>query len=344
MLTYLTNQPPCFVFLVHPRDVHDLLTSEGGSIVAQYSASEQEFCDTMCSFPPAVIGDVTFGFSPFRGEVLALPRMPAQLLRDPGCIAEGVALAAKRGTSVIGLGGLTATATRGGATLVDGLPKGVTLTTGNALTAAIARHNVIEAGDALGLGSGATVAVVGCTGSVGVAASRLLADAGFGLVLIGRTVARVHRELGALARSSLVSADQRDIAKADVVLLLTSDSTARLTPDVPRPGSVVIDFAHPVNVETARYGEFLQREVRVVQGGLVLIPGYQCTADLNLPDRRSTLACLAETYLFARESIREHSVGLATVELAAYLERVAARHGVRPRPLGLDAPLSAATA
>jgi predicted amino acid dehydrogenase len=73
----------------------------------------------------------------------------------------------------------------------------------------------------------------------------------------------------------------------------------------------------------------------VVQGGLVTIPGYHCATDFRLPDRRSVLACLAETFVFAREGIREHSVGKAPIELALHIESVARRHGVQPRPLDL---------
>jgi predicted amino acid dehydrogenase len=127
-------------------------------------------------------------------------------------------------------------------------------------------------------------------------------------------------------------------AKADIVLLLTNDPAARIAPTLPRPGSVVIDFAQPPNIPTQAYAAFEARGVQVVQGGLVRIPGYRCTYDLRLPGRDLTFACLAETYLFAREGIREHSVGQASVELGLYLERAAARHGVRARELGIRSP------
>ena len=77
-----------------------------------------------------------------------------------------------------------------------------------------------------------------------------------------------------------------------------------------------------------------------------MIPGYSSSAELRMPDRRCTLACLAETYLFAREGIREHSVGHAAVELAVELERIADTYGVRPRELDFDSmpPCSAPVA
>ncbi len=339
-MTYLTSQAPWFVFLIHARDIQDLYQVRGSALIAEHSVDEDEFRDKMCTMPPTVIGQVSFGLGgPATGELIAVVRMPGQLLRPEGrrSISEAVRLAATRGASVIGLGALTAPATRGGLTLVPELPKGVTLTTGNALTAAIARANVAEAAAATGLGDAATVAVVGCHGSVGTAASRLLASSGADLLLIGRTVSRVERELPDLVTSARVSADLRDLRYADIVLLLTGDPSAKLVPDLVRPGAVVIDLAHPVNIPPAKYQSFKDRGVTVVQGGLVEIPGYDCTVDFRLPSRRAALACLAETYLFAREGIREHSVGPASAELAAELASLAPGYGIRPWPLGLAA-------
>jgi hypothetical protein len=100
-----------------------------------------------------------------------------------------------------------------------------------------------------------------------------------------------------------------------------------------RAGTVVVDVAHPLNVPPAEYPRFRARGCDVVPGGLVRIPRYSCGHEFYLPDPRDTFACLAETYLFAREGIREHSVGQPTEATAARLERAARRHGVRPREL-----------
>jgi predicted amino acid dehydrogenase len=339
MPPYLTNQRPWFAFLIHPRDVPDLHNVGGSALIAEHSADENEFVSKMCTMPPTILGQATFGLGGAQGDLIGVIRMPGQILRPEGqrLIAESVQLAAGRGAAVVGLGALTAPATRGGTTLLPGLPKGLTLTTGNALTAAIACSNVAEAAEAIGRPGSARVAVVGCHGSVGSAASRLLAASGTDLMLIGRTVARIERELPDLVSRAWVSANLRDIAKADIVVLLTSDSSALLTPDLVRPGSVVIDLAHPVNVPLDRYAEYSARDVAVVQGGLVQIPRYHSTVDFRLPSRRAALACLAETYLFAREGITEHSVGPASAELAGELLRIAARYDIRAWPLGLPA-------
>jgi predicted amino acid dehydrogenase len=336
-MPYLRTDPPAFIFLVHPRDAIDLYNSPGASVVAQHSATEEEFVDKILSMPPTISGEVTFGFGPIRGEMLAVFRMPEQIMWSGGRaqIEEAVRVAASRGTRVIGLGALTSPATRGGLTLLPMLPRGITLTTGNAYTAAVARGNVVEASEATGLGSEAVVAVVGCTGSVGVATARLLDRAGYRLILVGRSVNRVRKELADLAEHATISGTIADVSAADIVLLLTGDPAAHIPPDAPKPGAVVLDLAHPVNIASGEYPAFAHRGVEVVQGGLVRIPGYHCTMEMRLPDHHSALACLTETYLFARAGITQHSVGQASVATALELEAVAADHSVTLRPLGL---------
>ena len=208
-----------------------------------------------------------------------------------------------------------------------------TLTNTNAYTAVVVRANVHEAAAALGLGPGARVALIGCTGSVGVPASRLLADDGFPLVLVGRTEERVRRHLGHLETKVQFAAGLDSAIGSDVVVLLTSDASARLTPEHVSPGTVVIDFAQPANVVPDAVAEFERQGVTVLEGGIVRVPDYWCSVDLGLADPADTTACVAEAYLFAREGIQGHSVGRPTTELARRLERAALRHGVRPQPL-----------
>lgn len=339
MVAYLGNVAPWFAFLVHFRDYEDLHRFGGAAFLRRYSHSEAEFRTKMCSLPPMVAGEVGFGFATARGELIGVMRPPEVMLgsRAAQAVAEGLDLALQRGARVVGLGGLTAPATGGGLRLLRRVPAGVTLTNGNAYTAAVVRHNVAEASDTLGLGRCARVAVVGCTGSVGVPASHLLAESGFDLILIGRSAARVRGHLGELVGWTTIADNLDAVREADIVVLLTSDPSARLAPEQVRPGAVVIDCAQPTNVAASAYPAFASRRVAVAPGGIVRIPGYTCSVDFGLPAREETFACLAETYLFAREGIRDHSVGRPSPALARRLERVAQRHGVSPRPLDLGA-------
>jgi predicted amino acid dehydrogenase len=256
-------------------------------------------------------------------------------------VVSAAQLAINRGAKVIGLGALTAPATGGGLAIVRHLPSNVTVTNGNALTAAMVHSNTVAAAHYL-CGTDAakvSVAVVGCTGSVGNALTYLLARDGFQLILIGRNQQRVEREFTDIPKA-VCSGDITDIRNADIVVLLTSDPTALIMPELPRKDCIIIDCAQPANIPHHSYVEFRKRGISVVEGGMVRIPEYSSTDDFGFSCRTDTFACLAETYLFARSGIREHSVGRCHADPALRMKNLAERFGIQPRPL--DFSLSAA--
>ena len=335
MVPYLTSQAPWFTFLVHLRDAADFDRTVGvGALLRRYSSGESDYIRKISTMQPVVIGNVRFDGSAATGEVIGLARFPEQMVSSEArrWVHEAALLAVSRGTRVLGLGALTSPATGSGLSLPDAVPRGVTVTNGNSLTAAIVRDNVVEAATTMGLGTAARVAVVGCTGSVGGAASRLLAAEGFPLTLIGRSAERVSHAFGDLAAARR-SGSIVDAADCDIVVTLTSDAAARLEPPMLQPGAIVIDCAQPPNVDPAARDRFRAHGIAVVEGALVRIPGFSCTANLNVSLPRATFACLAETVLFARCGIREHSVGRASVVMALRMARLAAAAGIAAVPL-----------
>lgn len=334
-LPYLTTKPPWFSFLVHPRDIGDLLRSPLGAAVRERSKNDTEFLATMSSVPPIVVGEIKFGFAPIHGELVVAMCMPTEIIENKGrhaviCAAK---LAVRRGAKVIGLGALTAPATGSGVLLLRHLPPDVTVTNGNAYTAIVVRQNVLEACSIPVQRKVGRVAVVGCTGSLGTVLSHLLADAGLDLLLIGRSAERARSLLSSLARHAIFSGDLATVREAEIVVLVTNDVSAKLLPELVSPGTIVIDISQPPNISAEDKRAFRSREIEVVQGGLVRIPGYTCNYDLNVMQPTDVFACLGETYLFAREGIREHSVGRPDIQLAFTLDRVARKHGLTPCPL-----------
>ncbi len=334
---YLRDEPPWFAFLTHPRDIHDLYRWKGSRLLREYSDSDEEFLAKATSMEPTVAGEVLFGFGGARGELVGVMRMPRQVMGPGGreAVHDALRLAVDRGAKVVGLGALTAPATAAGRSLIRDVPRDVTITTGNAYTAAVARHNVVSAAAALHLDRPAQVAVVGATGSVGVPTSHLLVREGFDVTVIGRNLGRIRATLGDLASDTIFSDSLEPLAKADVVLVLTSETAALVTPADVRTGAIIVDVTQPANIQNAACPSFKAKGVRVVPGGLAHVPSYRCTYDLAIPIAGATFACLAETYLMAREGIREHSVGPPPPEFALRMEQVAARHGVRPAALNL---------
>jgi predicted amino acid dehydrogenase len=340
---YLRNEPPWFVFLTHPRDIRDLFQWKGSRLLREYSDSDDDFVAKATTLEPTIGGELLFGFGGPRGELIGVMRMPHQMM-EPGAraaVQDALRVAADRGAPVVGLGALTAPATAAGRGLLRDAPSGVTITTGNAYTAAVSRRNVAAAVASLGLDRPAHVAVVGATGSVGVPASHLLVREGFDVTVIGRNLGRVRATLGALAGEAVFADSLDPLLKADVVLVLTSEAGALLTPGDVRPGAIVIDVTQPTNIAESAYPGFRARGIQVHPGGLVQIRGYRSTFDLRLPIPGTTFACLAETYLLAREGIREHSVGPPPPELALHMEHLAGRHGIRPAVLQFNDPAEA---
>src|SRR2546423_11175543 len=98
-----------------------------------------------------------------RGELVMVMRRAEMLFLPDGRtdVMNAVDLAVGRGTSVIGLGGFTSVVTAGGQLVAEHVPASVTVTNGNAYTAAVVRSNVVEVARALELDRPATVAVVG---------------------------------------------------------------------------------------------------------------------------------------------------------------------------------------
>jgi fatty aldehyde-generating acyl-ACP reductase len=329
-LPYLPRQTPTFAFIVHPRNEDDMFRATCLSLLRSVSADDAEYVARVRALPPTIVGEVRFGFDLLRGEIVSIACLPQDVPTARGRqeIARAAQLAVDRGAKVIGLGALTAPATGGGAWLRDLLGDRVTITNGNAYTASILRRNVLDAVTHLALDRRPCVAVIGCTGSVGAVLSRLLANAGVNLVLIGRKKAKVAQVLGDLSSATL-SEDINDAVVADVVVVLTSAPSARVTPRSMRPGAVIIDAAEPANIsdEDARAWS---AHATVVRGARVRIPSYHCSYDFGLADAKETFACLAETYLCARDGIRQHSVGTPDPAFAERLDRTGVRNGVQP--------------
>jgi fatty aldehyde-generating acyl-ACP reductase len=336
MLPFVTaGRCPWFSFIVHPRNFDDLCRFSSATFLRRYSRNDEEFQRKVCAVSPLIIGELIFGLSAFRGELISVTRMPEEMTGNAArnAVADAVELAATRGAGVVGLGALTSPATGGGASLVRNLSSKIVLTNGNAYTAAVAAHNVEEASKYLGAGITARVAIVGCTGSVGVPTTKILAEKGFPLILVGRHIERVQAMFPELAGQALCASGLSALSEADIILLLTNDASAQLTAALPLKRSVIIDCAQPANVTPAAARELASKGICVVKGGLVHIPRFASTYDFGLVESQCTFACLAETYLFAKEGIREHSTGRPTVNLAYRLERAALRHGVYPQPL-----------
>ncbi|HET6968129.1 MAG TPA: semialdehyde dehydrogenase [Ornithinibacter sp.] len=254
------------------------------------------------------------------GHVVLVPFGARHLIQAPAegraRVSRAVDRAVRLGSRTVGLGALTATVTAGGAALRGRTDIGVT--NGNAFTAATGDAQARRVLDALPATSERHVAVVGATGSVGTAVTRLLARDGAAgrLTLVARTAPRLTALAADVGRSvpTLTATDIARVADADLVVLLTASADALLGPEHPAAGAVVLDATQPRNTSPRLVEQ--RPDVTVVDGGVVDIPTLRIVGgDIGLPDGRA-YACFAETAMLALTGHRGHfAIGTPGLDL-----------------------------
>lgn len=303
-------------FLIHPRT--DVARDLGGVCppLGWVPNAVYEGLMRRVRLPSVVTGTLRHADAPgFRaGWLITVPLTPSELLsgsrRVRGMVDRAVSHARELGARTVGLGALTAPATAGGAALRQRQDIGIT--NGNAFTAAVMFQGVLRL--LRQCAPDARVAVVGASGSVGTPLTGLLARQTANPLLL---LARSQRRLDALAgtlepgRAGL-STTLDDLRHADVVVLLTSAPDALLESRHLKMGATVLDGTQPRNTRPELL--LARPDVRIVDGGLVSVPGVVRRGYIGLPPGVA-YACLAETLLLGLAGHQGH-FGLGTPDAA----------------------------
>lgn len=308
-----------FAFTVHPRarlreDLARAWRPLGLVPEAVYDAALRRL-----PVPPVTMAGVQIGGERV-GHVVLVPFGARHLLSDVEegrrRVSRAVDRAVALGADVVGLGALTATVTGGGVTLRERTD--IAVTNGNAFTAAIVEDQIRMLLPQVATGATRPhIAVVGASGSVGTAVTKLLArdPAGARLTLIARTAPRVQALAAAVAEDVEVDVAHTidAVRDADLVVLLTASADTLLGPEHLGRGAVVLDATQPRNTSPALAAA--RPDVLVVDGGIVTIPSLRLIGgDIGLPDGRS-YACFAETAILALTGHTGHfSLGNPTLD------------------------------
>lgn len=337
-----------FAFIIHPIDARRDVGRKYP--IAQY-LPERLIEWAIKGRDPLVAADLT-GIRSDTGEeaqgwFIACPFTPRQFLELPtefvyeklekcGRIAEGL------GAKILGLGAFTSVVGDGGITLAKRLNPGIAVTTGNSYTIATAVEGAVRGAGLMGIAlPGATVAIVGATGSIGATCAEILARDAQAVHLVGRNVEKLEALRGRLAATSM--ADIRlftDVANglkdADIVLTVSSAAQAIVQPQHIKRGAVVCDVARPRDVSVAVAKE--RNDVLVIEGGVVRVPGAMRSTkpgseqpfSFGFP-QGTAYACMSETIALALENRYENfTLGKeVSVQQADDIAVICRRHGFR---------------
>jgi predicted amino acid dehydrogenase len=239
-------------------------------------------------------------------------------------------LAERLGADILGLGAFTSVVGDAGLSIARALD--VPVTTGDSYTVYIAIEALREGAHVMDISlANATAAIVGATGAIGsVCAEMLNRDVGE-LILIGRrpdalnqVKERIETPFDGRVR---VATDLDSLAKADLILTVTSNLGTIIEPWHLKAGAVVCDVSRPRDVSRQTVNE--RGDVLVIEGGMVAVPGpVDFGFDFGLPPGKA-YACMAETMILALEGRFESFTVGRNIHVAQVKEiaRLAAKHG-----------------
>jgi fatty aldehyde-generating acyl-ACP reductase len=195
---------------------------------------------------------------------------PHKLKRAFTKVLQAVDVAAGLGAKVATLGGFTSIlAGQHRFDVADAA--GITLTTGNALTAALAVASLRDELDARGRSLGQeTVGIIGASGDVGGTAAALLGAGPRRLLLAAQDEARLEQARQALGHPDAVCVPVSEVAaQAGVILVATSAIRPILAPHVLPELTIVFDLGYP---RTLVGGQTEGSGAKVLRTGLAAFP------------------------------------------------------------------------
>ena len=326
-----------FAFVIHPLDPRRDVSRKYPAL-AKLPTWLIEFL-SLC-YPPVFISEIRGIQSIANGRKLqgwfvACPLSARLMMTLPPSVVyrkiiQSGRLAERLGARLLGLGAFTSVVGDGGVTVSEALR--IPVTTGNSYTVATSMQAVHYAAERLDLDlSQATVAVVGASGSIGSICARLMAPEVKRLILVGRRMRRLEPVVAQVIEAGTgyvdTTTDLSRISRAHVVISVTNALEPLIFSRHLKTGAIVCDVARPRDV--ARQVTEARRDVLVIEGGMVKVPGaVDFGFDFGFPSGM-TYACMAETMTLALEGRYESFTLGKRLDLARVrqIDEIAARHG-----------------
>ena len=345
-----------FSFIIHPLSINEIHNHPSYRWTKYLP---DELVERSAAYmPPLFISKVKGIVSPSTGQevegfLYALSATPRQLLRHKPeftyrRVLSAARSASRHGAKIIGLGAFTSVVGDAGHTIAERSP--IAVTSGNSLTAAAAVMAARVGVEKMGLSSlrDRCAMVVGATGSIGSAVSRMLAREVKSLVLISRTAEKVkalqqyiQAQYPSLQLEGGTSADAY-LENCEVIISATSAFGERIL-DISKckPGAVICDVARPQDLSPEEAA--LRPDVLVIDSGEIKLPG-QVDVGYNIGlEQGVVFACMAETILLTLEGRFEHYTLGRDFDLTKTEEmlRLFKKHGFQLAPLrSFNQPIS----
>jgi predicted amino acid dehydrogenase len=252
-------------------------------------------------------------------------------------------MAKKLGAQIMGLGAFTKVVGDAGVTVAKRAP--LPITTGNSYSASgalWAAHDAVARLGLVKLDKGkkikGKVMVVGATGAIGSACSRLLARTAEEVHLVSPESAKLLVLQKSILKESpgvkLVLASYADSDKSigdmDMIVTATSGAGKKILDIMKvKPGCVITDVARPLDLPAEEVAK--RPDVLVIESGEVYLPGEVRMKQIGFEDHNVVYACLAETIVLALEGRFENFTVGRNIEWKKVHEiyKMGLKHGMR---------------
>jgi fatty aldehyde-generating acyl-ACP reductase len=234
-----------------------------------------------------------------------LPEMKEIRLKEIGDkIEDAIAIAVKEGCTVAALGGFTSILLQGREQDIS-QKYGISLTSGNTLTAAIIVRSVEQITKRFGVDlTQATLAIIGASGDIGSGCTGYFCDKVKRLLLSARGMEKlqeVAQKFKGTIRCDIELFNEKDninaISSADIVIFVTSSYKEIIALSDFGSNTIVCDASFPLNV---KMNGSLRPDVFIYHGGIVSLPfEIDPGVDVGLASTNTFYGCQVEGILMA---------------------------------------------